>query len=462
MILLEFDLVGFLGRFHPIVVHLPIGFLLLGILLEYLTRKSGLELGKAKSWIFLAGALAAVLAAGLGWMLASDGGYGENTLFWHRWLGIGVAVVAVLLWLVSTGRFTLSSTIYKLSLLVLIGLLVVTGHLGGNLTHGANYLLEYAPEPMAKLLGSAPPAAIEISADPDSVVVFTDLIQPMLENRCVQCHNSEKKKGDLDLSTPEAILAGGDDGEVIQPGNAQESELFNRITLPQDHKKFMPTDGNTPLSYHQVRLISWWIDAGADFEATVLATGVPPDIKFLLAQNYQLDSDPKPYVERAQVTAAPDDQLIKLQEAGFYAQPIASNNNFIEVKKKKSAELQKESLSLIGNVSRQVTWLHLSEAGLSDEDLSFLGELENLTLLRLDNNAITDRGVKYLEGLPHLESLNLYGTQVSGEILESLKTLPELKKVFLWQTKVSPQEVSAIREALPHLEVDAGMELSSN
>lgn len=419
-------------------------------------------MGSVKGWILLSGALAACLAAALGWLLATDGGYGEQTLFWHRWLGIGVAVVALVVWLSNTGRVGLGPHFYKGSLIVLVLLIAVTGHLGGNLTHGSNYLLEYAPAPIKKLLGKAPPPNIKLSADPDSVIVFQDLINPMLQNRCVACHNPQKMKGDLDLSTPEAILEGGDEGPVIAAGSATESELFYRISLPQDHKKFMPTDGNTPLSYHEVELIAWWIDSGADFQVSVLDAGVPPHIKFLLAQNYQLDSDPKPYVERAQVTPVSEENLEQLHQAGFYAQPIAANNNFIEVKKKRSVALNKESLSLLSKVNQQVTWLHLSNAGLTDADLNFLSDLENLTLLRLDNNAITDGGLKSLEGLPHLESLNLYGTEVSGQALESLKKLPSLKKVFLWQTQVSADDVTAIREALPHLEVDAGIDLTAN
>jgi hypothetical protein len=66
-----------------------------------------------------------------------------------------------------------------------------------------------------------------------------------------------------------------------------------------------------------------------------------------------------------------------------------------------------------------------------------------------------------IHGLPHLESLNLYGTEVTADVLETLQTLPSLKKVFLWQTKVTQEEAEQIQEALPNVEVDAGISLSS-
>lgn len=461
MIFLEFQLAGFLGRFHPIIVHLPIGFLLLAGLTEFISRKRGVSMNSAISLMLLCGAVAAVLAVALGWLLASEGGYDESTLFWHRWLGVGVAAISIAAWLAKSGKLSLSSGAYRASLLVLVLLIAYTGHLGGNLTHGPNYLLEYAPEPISELLGGTQNQNIVLADDPDSVQVYQHIIVPLLESKCLECHNETKLKGDLNLQTPESILAGGDNGEVVVAGNSHESEIFRRITLRPDNKKFMPTGGKTPLSYNEVKIIEWWLDSGADFEKSVLETGVDPEMKFVLAQLYGLDTDPKSYVERAFVDATNPENLTLLTDAGFYAQPIAANNNFIEVKKKRTIDIDKSSLQLMGNVKDQVTWLHVGGAGLTDADLTFLQGMNNLTRLHLENNPITVDGLKVIEGLPHLESLNLYGTQVTVEVLDVLKTLPALKKVFLWQSKVTPEEAVEIQEALPEVEVDAGISLSS-
>ena len=461
MIFLEFQLAGFLGRFHPLVVHLPIGFLLLAGLTEIIARKRGANLNSAISIMLLSGAVAAVLAVVLGWLLATDGGYDVSTLFWHRWLGVAVAAISLVAWLAKSERLKTTSKAYQLSLWALVILIAITGHLGGNLTHGSNYLLEYAPEPISQLLGGTQKQQVVLASDPDSVKVFEHIIMPLLESKCLECHNSSKLKGDLNLESQEAILAGGDNGEVLVAGNARESELFKRITLRPDSKKFMPAEGKTPLSYNEVKLIEWWLNSGADFENSVLEAGVDPEMKFVLAQLYGLDTDPKSYVERAFVAATEPENLTLLTEAGFYAQPIASNNNFVEVKKKRTTDIDKASLALIGKVKEQVTWLHVGGAELTDEDLSFLDGMNNLTRLHLENNPITEEGIKVIAGLPHLESLNLYGTQVTGEVLETLKTLPSLKKVFLWQSEVTPAEVEQIQEALPEVEVDAGISLAS-
>ena len=369
-------------------------------------------------------------------------------------------MVSILAWLTKIGKLRVSSGIYTGALLLLVLLITVTGHFGGNLTHGSNYLLEYAPEPVSQLLGGTKKQVVVLSDDPDSVKVFEHIITPLLQNRCLECHNATKMKGDLNLEDQESILAGGDNGEVLLAGNARESEIFKRITLRPENKKFMPSGGKTPLSYNEVKLIEWWLNSGANFENSVLETGVDPEMKFALAQLYGLDTDPKSYVERASVSPAAQEQLALLTEAGFYAQPIAANNNFIEVKKKRTTDIEKSSLKLIENVKEQVTWLQVGAADLTDADLSFLEGMENLTRLHLENNPITDQGLKVIEGLPHLESLNLYGTEVTVNSLESLKTLPSLKKVFLWQTNVTPEEAEEIRAALPDAEVDVGISLA--
>ncbi len=461
MTLLEFQIAGFLGRFHPLVVHLPIGFLLLAGIAEIIARKRAINLDQGISLMLLSGAVASVVAVVLGWLLAADGGYDESTLFWHRWAGVAVAVVSVAAWLAKSGKLTLASNTYKASLWGMVVLIAVTGHLGGNLTHGPNYLLEYAPEPVAQILGGSQKQHIVLADDPDSVRVYQHIIAPLLEAKCLECHNDAKVKGDLNLASPEAMLAGGDNGDVIVAGNSHDSEIFKRITLRPDSKKFMPPGGKTPLSYNEVKLIEWWLDSGADFENSVIDTGVDPEMKFVLAQLYGLDTDPKSYVERAFVEATEPENLSSLVDAGFYAQPIAANNNFIEVKKKRTTDIDKSSLKLMDKVKQQVTWLHVGGASLTDQDLTFLEGMGNLTRLHLENNPITEEGLKVIEGLPYLESLNLYGTDVTGGVLETLQSLPSLKKVYLWQSKVSPEEATQIQEALPDVDVDIGVNLSS-
>ncbi len=89
------DLVLFLGRFHPMVVHLPIGGLVLLSVLELLAKFSRFK-GAAQNNRLILGLVAAASVTSdlVVWMLSQAGGYDPQLLPWHKWTGFGVAVAA--------------------------------------------------------------------------------------------------------------------------------------------------------------------------------------------------------------------------------------------------------------------------------------------------------------------------------------------------------------------------------
>src|SRR5690349_5996481 len=93
-----FVLDQFIGRFHPVLVHLPIGFLFLLGLLELLAlRPNSKHLSSASRAILITSVVATLGAALTGWLLAGAGGYNDALLFQHRWAGVAVAVAAIVL-----------------------------------------------------------------------------------------------------------------------------------------------------------------------------------------------------------------------------------------------------------------------------------------------------------------------------------------------------------------------------
>jgi hypothetical protein len=80
------DIFAFLGRFHPVVVHLPIGFLVIAILLELYDRRSKSDrFDSAVSVVLFWGGMSSLVAIAFGWMLAAEGTYSGDSLEWHRW-----------------------------------------------------------------------------------------------------------------------------------------------------------------------------------------------------------------------------------------------------------------------------------------------------------------------------------------------------------------------------------------
>ncbi|MCB1228030.1 MAG: c-type cytochrome, partial [Verrucomicrobiales bacterium] len=90
-------------------------------------------------------------------------------------------------------------------------------------------------------------------------VTFEDHVKPMLENKCFSCHNPDKKKGDLDLTTYAATMIGGGGGQVVDAGNPDGSRLWT--TTAKKEEPFMPPEGGA-LSEKDLNLLVSWINGG--------------------------------------------------------------------------------------------------------------------------------------------------------------------------------------------------------
>lgn len=449
------DFLIFIGRFHPLIVHLPIGFVLLAALMELLSMFkqsifSGLD--NAISISIFSGAVGGAFAALVGYMLSTAGGYDENTLFWHQWLGILFSVLSLFCWLLKTKRIMLVFIPYKAVLIALIVLISITGHLGGNLTHGSDYLTAYAPKFVKTALGDSDDGIyVEIPEKVDSIIVFDHLIQPLLNSKCVVCHNANKSNGNLRLDSKEMMLKGGNGGAVVVAGKALESPLFGRTILPQQNVKFMPPSG-TSLSFSELKLMEWWIQEGASFDNKLLAYEVPETIKYLLIRDFGIDTQPKPYYETLAVEAPTEDVLLELKNAGWRVSFLSTDLNILDISFRES-ELTKEQISLLEKTSSQITWLDLSKTTIDNEMLQTVSKLKNLTRLNVSNSTITDDGIAYLSTLKHLEVLNLYGTKISDNSIKSLEKLTGLKRLYLWQTNVSPTAAASLQNTLKGVKV---------
>ena len=93
-------------------------------------------------------------------------------------------------------------------------------------------------------------------------IYFYKTIHPILENKCYSCHQGEKTKGDLDLSSLAAALEGGEfDGPAINPGSLDDSAILHRIAS-DDPDEVMPPKGD-PVTAEEAALLKQWIKEGA-------------------------------------------------------------------------------------------------------------------------------------------------------------------------------------------------------
>lgn len=109
-------------------------------------------------------------------------------------------------------------------------------------------------------------AGAAMAQQASSPVDFSRQIQPLLETKCLECHNPAKTKGKFLMDTAEALLKGGEDGTSIVVGQPEKSPLYTRVVLPKDHDDIMPPKGD-PLTAEQAGLIKRWIAEGAKWPA---------------------------------------------------------------------------------------------------------------------------------------------------------------------------------------------------
>jgi mono/diheme cytochrome c family protein len=91
-------------------------------------------------------------------------------------------------------------------------------------------------------------------------VTYQETIRPLFQDSCLNCHNPDKQKAGLDLSTYDATMDGSDDGKVVEPGDPDKSVLIKVLTHEQE--PYMPK-GNDKLPDAQIDLIRQWIQANA-------------------------------------------------------------------------------------------------------------------------------------------------------------------------------------------------------
>ncbi|MEO6787325.1 MAG: c-type cytochrome domain-containing protein, partial [Chthoniobacteraceae bacterium] len=87
-------------------------------------------------------------------------------------------------------------------------------------------------------------------------VTYADHISPIFRNSCTNCHNPDKKKAGLDLTTYQTAIAGSENGPVLKPGNADGSLIF-KVCSPNGDPK-MPPKGDS-LSEGDMALLKAWI-----------------------------------------------------------------------------------------------------------------------------------------------------------------------------------------------------------
>jgi uncharacterized membrane protein len=446
----------FWGHFHPMLVHLPIGmFFMAGIIhFFYAQKQAAAQPIVVHMLIWTSGF--ALISAAMGWSLAQAGEYDPGTLQIHQWLGVSTCVLSLGLTYVMRAGMSIRIT----NILFILGLLclTITGHYGGNLTHGSDYLTASLPAPAQEMLGIKKEEVQEVPkiTNLKEAAVYTQLVKPILTQRCISCHNAEKQKGKLRLDAPNFILAGGEEGPIIAAGKPLESELIKRLLLEQNDEHHMPPKGKTPLTENEISLLHWWIQQGADFNKKVAQLPSDEKINAILKTYTQAELAMESAVFKQSVNAADEADLVRIRKHGLLANPISKDQNYIEVNAINAPRVTNKELADLRSINPQIIRLKLGNTGVNGDFLKEIADMPLLIFLDLQHTKITDQDLESLKNLAYLESINLVGTQISDRGLLTLAKIKSLKRLYLWQTRVTEKGVAQLKKMRPDVAIQSG------
>lgn len=262
----------FTGRLHPLVVHFPLALILIAALMELFTiKKFNADLRPGIQILLIAGMVSSLLAAIFGFLISRDAEYGRF-LSIHQYLGTGTAFLVIVIWILhqtilTESKPTLIKT-YRSVLFITAIIVSFTGHYGALLTHGNDYLTSTFP--WDENYEDNKTISFDISSSKTDTLKLSEVqekelslkVRAIFAHNCYKCHGDEKVKGELRLDQKAFVFKGGENGPVINPGNALESELYRRITLPANHEDVMPAKGKK-ITDKDIEIINFWIRKGA-------------------------------------------------------------------------------------------------------------------------------------------------------------------------------------------------------
>ena len=457
--------INFLGKFHPLFLHLPIGALMLVFLMEaagLLTR--GQYRPNTTLGLFFA-ASTGVFAVVFGYCLYLTGEYPESLLVQeHKRDGTLFSLFLLVAFVVKyTADVKLTGKAFKGVYFASLGatgfMMMCAGHHGGEISHG---------DPIDSLPATVIAKRTErmnapVVTDP---VVYTQFIHPILEAKCISCHGEDKQKGSLRLDTYAFMLEGGEETDCLVPGDIKESSLVTFLHLPEDDDLHMPPEGKNQMTAEEIQILEWWVEIGAPESAKRSEVEVTPVAEKALAtlltpaQRVRLEAAKKADLaakkkadqrKRLELAQALDAVNAKFPGSLKYVSQQNTDLNFSAVSYR--SDFSDADIEVLTSVFKDVVELDLSSTQITDASASKLSQFIKLKKVKLNGTQVSDVVLATLSELPELEVINVYGTQVSDEGLSKLTNHPKLHRIYVWNTKVTEKGAKSLEDAL-HKRVD--------
>ena len=402
------------------VLHLPIGVFLFTFLLVLVSLKSPKSYSRVINLGLGFSFYSAVIASILGYLLYLSGGYSIDAQV-HLWTSIVTTLFMGLSYYLF--RQGVSNRLFRIVFTISVTSLFVSSHFGAQLTHGKGYLKFPSPD-LAPTFTS------------DSIDIYSQVVAPIMDKKCISCHGMNKRKGGLLLSSAEGISAGGENGPLFDFSDLSESRLLYHLELPIEHELRMPPKSRTQLTQVELDLIRNWVLEGATTKGLTAYSQLVPQIKDLLNQFFP---------PKLKEVAPPNSKdLERILAQNFRVDIFSANHNYISIKYLGDT-LTKVEFEALYRLRKNIIDLDLRSVFVEPYFFEKFKGFRTLDRLRLDNTNITDKELSYVNDLP-IEMLSLTNTQITQGGLEGILENNHLKKVFLWNTSIPLDEQQNLKE----------------
>lgn len=449
------------GNVHPLLLHLPIGGLVFLLLIELAKKRQWILVDASLlHYILLFTAFFANLSFFSGYTLSMQGGYPSELLNYHFYFAAAYVVFLTvsMVFRAKVCVSALGSNAYTVCLAGSFLCMGLTGHYGGLMTHG---------DPLSPLFEDKPQQVV-VDKPTKQLIIFQEVVQPILAAKCYDCHGNGKSKGKLKLDTYEQILAGGQSQEkTLVPGDAGASLLISSLLHPLEHDKHMPPAKQTQLTAGEIQILKWWVVSGAQQKLKVAEMDPPGKIleaiENLVPEEVRAQREMARLEERARVKAEAS-QLRTVLHKNILEQIPSDFQAMLRFISPYSAEMHFSSVSLqaefddadfkkLKDFAPYLTSVDLSNSSIAHSSIQLLSECSNMHTLRLAGTAVTTADVVELTALDSLKTLSLHSTNIDASVFEHLAQMKSLSKLYLWSTRITQEELSTFQEAHPQIAV---------
>ena len=406
--------VKWIGQWHPLVLHFPIVLILVSII-QYWRRDAFIDLYLGTT-TFLT-----FLTAVTGFLLSLEGGAKGNLIQTHQWFGVAVSyLMAIWYWIGNKG---FEKRIIPVLQGLLIIIIVLTGHFGGMVTHGKDFLAFSTTEKTS------------LQRLPENPNIYAHIIKPILNEKCVSCHNPDKSKGALILSDFASIINGGESGMAVDQNDPGNSLVLKRILLPVVDEEHMPPEDEKQLTENEMILITEWIDGGTK-EEQVLSDLESDSKSYMIVKELIEANNSNNWNELPEVS---ENRLNDLSSDYIRISRLFGKSNALQVIVYPHQNYKNSDIKTLNSINKNIIELNLSGLPISDQELEFARSCVNIEKLNISNTSLDDSGIQFLSELKNLSELKIYNTLVTDQAFNTLNEIPGLRSLFVYNTGMTDE-----------------------